>query len=237
MIFFSTSDFWFLCWSVNKNRYECSQTSNVFHNSFTNLLTVWFVSGDQSRIRFLIQENGVFVDWAYGFLQRHDHIPGGKNAWMDCNFAHLYKLILETQKLKLGVFDDLESDNPKVRSVFEEFVNPKKVLESREFTKEKTNSSELMEADDDCHRFESEQADSDVGNKQFSSTHFPSDFKNDLEEDKEDIIVKEELLMGEETTENKEKEQQFDDNSYWKTMMTYSNKQIEQFIVKKEEKE
>lgn len=197
----------------------------------------------------IVQENNLFADWFYALLLKYPYNPQNKSTfWVVCIFGHLYKLLIESQKQKMGIFDDAKSEDPKLRKIFDEFLAPKILVETKEFSKEKNNMSEIIEMEDDAKEAQGE---SDEPTRKFTDTHFPTDFKvtmNDevmrnLEDlgdggaerkDREDDMVRIDKDDGAAAKDAKERTVA-DDLANWKDIMAYSNRQIEAFVGKKDD--
>lgn len=206
----------------------------------------------------LVHENNVLVDWLAATLARYPYTPQNKATfWVTCIYGHLYKLLVEAQKLKLGLFEDGKTEDPKLRKIFDEFLAPKLVVETKEFSKEKNNMSEILEMEDEGERREHPAGESDEPTRKFTDTHFPTDFKVTLSEDvmknledlgdgamgveerrggEEDMVRidrEEGKLEGRERGDRGEKAGG-SDLADWMEIMAYSNRQIEAFVGKKD---
>lgn len=187
---------------------------------------------DEAGIRKMLKENNLMVDWIYSLLKKENYSKSSQaNSWKNCNFSYLYRLITEVMKLKLDIFENYEnSENDQLHFIMTEFYNPKKEQENYEYSKDKTNISEIIDQDDELHKMEMDDSEQvQKTNPEFMNTHFPVDFKHTLEEDH--------LQDEDGPLKVDKKEDQFDDLNFWKTTMMYSNKQIEGFIEKKEQTE
>ena len=176
------------------------------------------------KTKEILIENDLLVNWLYGLLKKHPFKATDKlHFWTFCIYGHLFKIISETQKLNIGLFNDADTDNVKIRFIFDSFTIPKKQIESFEYSKENTNNSEII-IDVEEDKQLSNDEDEPVTNSRYRHTHFAEDFKNaalDLQnEEKQDdevIDIKEEF--------EKSKNDSFDP-------MAYSNRIIENFVEK-----
>jgi len=185
----------------------------------------------------------LFVNWFVVQLQRAPYDPSKKASfWIVCTFGHLYKILVESQKLKMGIFDDTKSEDPKLRKIFDDFLAPKIVAETKEYSKERANLSEIIEPEDDhdplIHG-------TDEPTRKFTDTHFPTDFKVTLTEELDGHAGSPDLKAHVDLRKDSDDDMvqidksdlhpsnSSDDLAHWKAMMAYSNRQIEDFLNKK----
>ncbi len=218
----------------------------MYHTAFLNILFAMFAMSDLEPIKKILQDDNLLADWFYNMITKYPYNPEKKATfWVVCVYGHLYKLLVESQKKNLGIFDDGKSTDPKLRKIFDEFLAPKIISETKEFSKEKSNISDIIEAEDEGVGRSDGPGHSEELNRQFTDTHFPGDFKITLNE--EETKALDDLNPGQAEGERKDddemvridktdgKEQkQTDDLAHWKEMMAYSNRQIEAFVGSKE---
>lgn len=215
----------------------------MFHNAFVSALLAFFALPDEEAVRALLKEGDLFVDWFASQLQRAPYDPSKKASfWIVCTYGHLYKILVESQKLKMGVFDDPKTEDPKLRHIFDEFLAPKIIAETKEYSKERANLSEIIEPDDEHDPMLHS---GDEPTRKFTDTHFPTDFKVTLTEELDGQTGSPDLKTHDELRKDSDDDmvqidksdlhppKSADDLAHWKAMMAYSNRQIEDFLNKK----
>lgn len=186
--------------------------------------------------RFL-KENRLLQKWVFKVVQQHSFLEENrKKCWSNCNLSQVFKIISETIKLKMGIFECEENvESLEIKFVMTEFYYPKLALENHEYTKDKSNVSEIVDDNDEPHKTESEESGEIChNNMEFNKTHFPIDFNNQINEEHFQNQINDE---NEDEKEENKKTNGFDDLNFWKTTMIYSNKQIEGFIEQKDQNE
>lgn len=219
----------------------------MYHNAFVEVLLAMFAMPEEAGVRKLIHTNDVFVNWFYSLVLKYPYDPSKRASfWTICIYGHLYKILVESQKLKMGIFDDSKSVDPKLRKIFDDFLAPKIVVETKEYSKERANMSDIIENEDDRDHHMNDQGESDEPTRKFTDTHFPTDFKMTLADElKEEGMDKEEEAPQPRASDddgsqgdkgiNRSNSKALDELAHWKELMAYSNRQIESFVGKKNE--
>lgn len=220
----------------------------MYHSAILNILFAIFALPQEELTKKVLQEDNLLADWFYSMVNKYPYNPEKKATfWVVCVYGHMYKLLIESQKKKLGIFDDTKSTDPKLRKIFDEFLAPKIIAETKEFSKEKSNISDIVENEDESHGKSDGTGPHEELTRQFTDTHFPGDFKitlneevskalDDLNEGAAGSEPKDDEMVQIDKTDMKDKKQ-IDDLEHWKMMMAYSNRQIEAFVGGKEKQE
>lgn len=220
----------------------------MYHSAILNILFAVFALPQEEVTKQVLQEDNLLADWFYSMVSKYPYNPEKKATfWVVCVYGHMYKLLIESQKKNLGIFDDIKSTDPKLRKIFDEFLAPKIIAETKEFSKEKSNVSDIVENEEEVHGKSDATGHHEELTRQFTDTHFPGDFKitlneevskalDDLNEGAAENEHKDDEMVQIDKTDMKEKKQ-IDDLEHWKMMMAYSNRQIEAFVGGKEKQE